>query len=89
MAGFHELARPNQGFRRLRLDGLDSDRSYRVTVPACYGGDDSTAVVRSGAELMQIGLITSDVLSGRIDMWDQMGQPADFNARIFVLEEMA
>ncbi len=75
VAGFRELARPNQGFRRLRLDGLDPDRSYRVTVPACYGGDD--------------GLITSDVLSGRIDMWDQMGQPADFNARIFVLEELA
>ena len=88
-AGFRELGRPNQGFRRLRLDGLDPDRTYRVTVPACFGGDDSKSVVRTGDELMQIGLITSDVLSGRIDMWDQMGQPADFNARIFVLEEMA
>lgn len=58
-------------------------------MPACFGGDDSKSVVRTGDELMQIGLITSDVLSGRIDMWDQMGQPADFNARIFVLEEMA
>lgn len=89
VAGFRELGRPNQGFRRLKLDGLDPDRTYRVTVPACFGGDESQYVVRTGDELMQIGLITSDVLSGRIDMWEQMGQPADFNARIFVLEEMS
>ncbi|WP_314940927.1 alpha-galactosidase [Corynebacterium durum] len=70
----------NAPFDRVRLVGLDTTKRYRITGNELVDGRD---VVRSGSELHNIGLITSDRNSG--DVPQNMTPNRDFDSRLFVL----
>ena len=70
----------NAPFDRVRLVGLDTTKRYRITGNELVDGRD---VVRSGSELHNIGLITSDRNSG--DVPQNVTHNRDFDSRLFVL----
>lgn len=70
----------NAPFDRVRLVGLDTTKRYRITGNELV---DSRDVVRSGSELHNIGLITSDRNSG--DVPQNVTPNRDFDSRLFVL----
>ena len=70
----------NAPFDRVRLVGLDPTKRYRITGNELVDGRD---VVRSGSELHNIGLITSDRNSG--DVPQNVTPNRDFDSRLFVL----
>ena len=70
----------NAPFDRVRLVGLDTTKRYRITGNELVDGRD---VVRSGSELHNIGLITSDRNSG--DVPQNVTPNRDFDSRLFVL----
>ena len=70
----------NTPFDRVRLVGLDTTKRYRITGNELVDGRD---VVRSGSELHNIGLITSDRNSG--DVPQNVTPNRDFDSRLFVL----
>ena len=70
----------NAPFDRVRLVGLDTTKRYRITGNELVDGRD---VVRSGSELHNIGLITSDRNSG--DVPPECDPNRDFDSRLFVL----
>lgn len=75
LVGYYRILQEiNAGYRRVRLAGLDAERTYRVSIlnEEC-GGD----------ELMNIGLITTDTSSG-----DNREGAGDFVSRIYVLESI-
>lgn len=76
------LAKPSPGLFRLPLRGLDSRRTYRVTVWPFGIGDaaeTNNAGLRGGDELMQAGLL----LGG--DRWYEPKE-GDFWSKLFILE---
>jgi len=70
----------NAPFDRVRLVGLDTTKRYRITGNELVDGRD---IVRSGSELHNIGLITSDRNSG--DVPQNVTPNRDFDSRLFVL----
>lgn len=70
----------NAPFDRVRLVGLDTTKRYRITGNELVDGRD---VIRSGSELHNIGLITSDRNSG--DVPQNVTPNRDFDSRLFVL----
>ncbi len=70
----------NAPFDRVRLVGLDPTKRYRITGNELVDGRD---VIRSGSELHNIGLITSDRNSG--DIPQNVTPNRDFDSRLFVL----
>lgn len=70
----------NAPFDRVRLVGLDPTKRYRITGNELVDGRD---VIRSGSELHNIGLITSDRNSG--DVPQNVTPNRDFDSRLFVL----
>ena len=79
-AHYQELARPNDGPRRLRFRGLDPALTYRVTAwPSTEPKEGQPPlVVAGGDELMSAGLNLG---------WGRGDSPfGDFRARVFVLE---
>jgi alpha-galactosidase len=78
IAGYYRvLNRPNPARRRLRLRALDPAQRYRVSVWPVDAYE--PPIERSGAELMQAGLVVG------VDRWEAAGQ-GDFWCRLFVLE---
>ncbi len=67
------LAKPNAGFTRLLLKGLDPDARYEVNGAECYYGD----------ELMHAGLLTSNASSGKTGTG--IADNRDFSSRLFML----
>lgn len=65
----------NLPYTRLRLKGLDETTGYRIN------GDTE---VHFGNELMNAGLITSDVSSGQAEGDEKMCQ--DFDSRLYILQ---
>ena len=70
----------NAPFDRVRLVGLDPTKRYRITGNELVDGRE---VIRSGSELHNIGLITSDRNSG--DVPQNVTPNRDFDSRLFVL----
>ena len=73
LVGYYRILQEiNEGYRRIRLMGLDPDQRYHISIldADCYGD-----------ELMNIGLITTDTSSG-----DNREGAGDFVSRIYVLE---
>ncbi len=78
---YRVLNRPNPGTGRLRLRGLDPDRSYRVTVRPATGDpvDRANTGIRGGDELMRVGLILEAERH-------EAAEWGDFRAWLFILE---
>ncbi|MBC2580448.1 alpha-galactosidase [Clostridium sp. DJ247] len=79
IAGYYNvLKRPNPGFDRIKLTGLDSEKQYRInSEDGLYYGD----------ELMNIGVLLNDNFTGCIvDIFNM--ESGDFYSRIFVLKEV-
>ena len=81
----------NGPFRRIRLEGLDEDLDYRVTV--CGGPRQEMALsektggrIHGGDELMRIGLITTDSSAGECQPGQIPG--CDFDSRLYLLESL-
>ena len=62
----------NEGFKRLKLQGLDESRLYKINGKETF----------SGAELMAAGLVITDLLR---DSVEQEEASADFQSEIYVL----
>ncbi|MGV8979740.1 alpha-galactosidase [Clostridium sp.] len=69
------LNKPNPGYERLRLVGLDNDKQYTIL---------STETKYYGDELMNIGLIINDNFTGYSENFSEL-ENGDFNSQIFVL----
>ncbi|WP_194608115.1 alpha-galactosidase [Clostridium vitabionis] len=78
-AYFRFLQEPEAPYRRLRLQGLDPDETYLVRELYL---ESPREVVRSGAELMQTGIILSDSYSGVRDK-SLLPLRGDYLARLF------
>ena len=78
----------NMSYTRLRLQGLDPEAEYEVGVRgSCERGISSGTQAfrigtRCGDELMNLGLITSDVSSGQ----NENAESCDFDSRIYILK---
>lgn len=75
-AYFRILNEVNVGYRRIRLDGLDPDITYHVSI---LDRD------IDGRELMKAGLVLSDYTSGE-NGEKYNGENGDFQSRIYVLK---
>ena len=69
----------NMGYTRVKLRGLEPDSVYRGSEDGALRGE------YYGDELMNVGLVTSDVDSG--ELLPGMRPSCDFDSRIFVLEK--
>lgn len=69
---YRPLQEINQGYRRIRLLGLDASKEYYDTYHQTY---------HYGDELMHVGLITSDSTSGR-----NYNKQGDYVSRIYILK---
>ena len=76
------LLTPNSGDTRLHLRGLDEDARYRV---ACTGASSIDGETFTGAELMRIGMISTDGSCGEMGDAEPLGKASDFSSRLFVL----
>ncbi len=76
---YNILNQPNRAFVRVTLQGLDPDAQYEVSCVGrkmdCAGGN------FHGDELMNAGLVMSDISSGRVG--DGVLEAADFTSRVF------
>jgi alpha-galactosidase len=72
---YRVLNKPNPGYERLRLVGLDNDKQYNMI---------STGFKYYGDELMNIGLVVNDNFTGYNENFSEL-ENGDFNSRIFVL----
>lgn len=73
LMGYYRVLQPvNVGYERIRLSGLIPDKKYRISGKeySCFGD-----------ELMQVGIITSDVSSGVAE--EQKEIQGDYMSRIF------
>ncbi len=85
VAYYRILQRPEAGYERLPLMGLDPERRYRaLEVKGCTEPDpDGPSACRYGAEFCQIGLILSDESSGCRNAAPEV--QGDYLARMFLL----
>lgn len=72
---FRTLEPVNEGYTRLKLQGLDSDVCYHVTV---------NETSHYGDELMKAGLVTSDASSGE-NREKYNGANGDYQSRLYIL----
>lgn len=77
LVGWYRFLEPvNIGYRRLRLQGLDSDQQYQIP---------GWKTELYGDELMQAGLIISDAASGQ-NPEQYNGENGDFQSRLYLLK---
>lgn len=84
---YRMLEHPMSPFTRLYLQGLDPTTRYRVTVRG--GASTIDGMVFSGEELMRIGMLSTDASassSAEAGGVNNLGDPHDFDSRLFVLE---
>ena len=72
---YRTLSHVNMPYTRVRLHGLNPDFCYE---------DQNSRKSYYGDELMNIGLITSDGLSGQVE--ENTGEYGDFDSRVYVLK---
>ena len=72
---YRTLSHANMPYTRVRLHGLNPDFCYE---------DQNSKKSYYGDELMNIGLITSDGLSGQVE--ENTGEYGDFDSRVYVLK---
>ena len=72
---YRTLCHVNMPYTRVRLHGLNPDFCYE---------DQNSKTSYYGDELMNIGLITSDGMSGQVER--NTGEYGDFSSRIYVLK---
>ena len=77
---FRVLSGTNQPYTRMCLKGLDEELLYEITV--CRDVEKFYGTFR-GDELMYIGLVTSDAVSGEVPDGEGL---ADFESRLFILK---
>ncbi|NMM93019.1 alpha-galactosidase [Bifidobacterium oedipodis] len=81
------LEHPMSPFSRLHLEGLDPQLEYQVEVIG--GASTINGGIFHGDELMRVGMIDSDAStgssSGEVDDANNLGDPHDFDSRLFVL----
>lgn len=82
VADYRILLTPNSRYTRLRLRGLDGNTEYRVS---CSGASSIDGGTFTGAELMHIGMVTSDGSCGEMSDDEPLGKASDFSSRLFVL----
>ena len=76
------LLTPNSRYMRLHLRGLDENTQYRVS---CTGASSIDGAAFTGAELMRIGMVSSDGSYGEMGDSEPLGKASDFSSRLFVL----
>lgn len=76
------LLTPNSRYMRLHLRGLDENTRYRVS---CTGASSIDGAAFTGAELMRIGMVSSDGSYGEMGDSEPLGKASDFSSRLFVL----
>lgn len=76
------LLTPNSRYMRLHLRGLDENARYRVS---CTGASSIDGAAFTGAELMRIGMVSSDGSYGEMGDSEPLGKASDFSSRLFVL----
>ena len=76
------LLTPNSRYMRLHLRGLDENTQYRVS---CTGASSIDGAAFTGAELMRIGMVSSDGSYGEMGDSEPLGKARDFSSRLFVL----
>ena len=77
---FRVLSGTNQPYTRMRLEGLDESLLYDITVRR---DNEKPFGTFYGDELMNIGLVTSDAVSGEIPGGEGL---MDFESRLFLLK---
>lgn len=82
VADYRILLTPNSGYARLHLRGLDDNAEYRVS---CSGASSIDGGTFTGAELMHIGMVSSDGSYGEMGDAEPLGKASDFSSRLFVL----
>jgi alpha-galactosidase len=82
-AYFRILQRPEAGYERLPLAGLDLERQYEVRELRDCTEPEHAAAYRYGAELQRIGLVLSDGASGCGDANPSLR--GDYLARMFLI----
>ena len=82
VADYRILLTPNSGYTRLHLRGLDDNAEYRVS---CSGASSIDGGTFTGAELMHIGMVSSDGSYGEMGDAEPLGKASDFSSRLFVL----
>lgn len=80
---YRTLAHVNQPTGRIRLQGLNPDFQYEISTE---GNTPYKTHQPYGDELMHMGLITSDGLSGQVDVQDKYY--GDFDSRLFRLRAL-
>lgn len=73
---YRPLQEVNQGFRRIKLLGLDSDKEYHVSI---------NETDHYGDELMNLGLITSDSSCGE-NREIYNGINGDYLSRLYIIK---
>lgn len=77
IVGYYKvLARPNEGYKRIKLHGLDPDKLYNVQ---------PLNIQVYGDELMNIGLILAENFTDRADEYWGREHPGDYQSSIFTL----
>lgn len=77
LVGWYRFLEPvNIGYRRLVLQGLDPEQQYQIS---------GWKTELYGDELMQAGLIVSDVASGQ-NPEQYNGENGDFQSRLYLLK---
>lgn len=75
---YHPLAKPNPGYERIRLQGLNPTFRYQV----------NESLQRFGEDLMSVGLILGGNYIDRASDYWQREKPGDYHSQIFVLESV-
>ena len=83
VADYRILTHPNTAYTRLYPRGLNPDMPYHVS---CTGPSTIDGGTFTGAELMNVGLMSSDASAGQPGDGNPLGSTADFTSRLFVLE---
>ncbi|OAK67297.1 alpha-galactosidase [Lederbergia galactosidilytica] len=79
IVGYYKvLAKPNEKYNRLKLNGLDPNKLYTVS------GRNSN---HYGDELMNIGILLNQDYTDRADEYWQRDHPKDYDSNLFILKE--
>lgn len=81
---YRTLSHVNQPTSRIRLQGLDPDLCYSISTEGHHPYHNHCPY---GDELMHMGLITSDGLSGQV--FEQDKYYGDFDSRIYRIRALA
>lgn len=73
---YYPLAKPNPGYERIRLQGLNPTLRYQI----------NESRERFGGDLMTIGLILGENYINRANEYWQREMPGDYHSKIFFLE---